>query len=208
MDIPRNLNHIDQQSGSQSIALTFDDGPDPIHTPAVLDVLNDYNIKATFFVLGQAAESYPHIVERMVDAGHTIGNHTYSHRHPWMISSDRARFEVSETTKVITRITGKSPQWFRPPHGRLRRAMLQQARSENMTTVLWSHSIVDWGPLATEEGIFDRMRNASSGDILLMHDGQRQRNRPAITAKYLPNLFSLLMQRSIKPVTLDQFLKS
>lgn len=202
--ILKNLKNLSGYLHNPLVCLTFDDGPDPVYTPLILDLLAEHKTRANFFVLGEAAERFPQLVKRMVDEGHAVGNHTYSHCHPWTISPRRARQEVSRATEVIAHITGQSPRWFRPPHGRTRPAMLNQASVENMRTVLWSHSIIDWGPLGTPEGISQRLHNIKFGDIVLMHDGKRQHNRPDITVQQLPEAIADLAQRGILPVTLDQ----
>src|SRR5690606_20960127 len=232
--ILKNLKNVSGYLHSPLVCLTFDDGPDPVYTPAILDVLALHDLRASFFVLGEAAERFPHLVKRMLDEGHTVGNHTYSHRHPWMVSSRRAQDEVARGSESLRKITGESPRWLRPPHGRLRRAMLKQVQAENMTTVLWSHSlidwgpmgpaaglaprmhdiqcgdimrmhtIVDWGPMGTEAGIAQRMHDIKFGDIVLMHDGQREHNHPHLIVQQLPKLAEWLQQRGITTVTLDQ----
>jgi peptidoglycan-N-acetylglucosamine deacetylase len=186
------------------ISLTFDDGPDPIYTQKILDLLADYDVKATFFVLGEAAEQFPYLLEKMLKAGHSIGNHTYSHHHPWMMSSSRAMYEVERTTNIIKDITGIAPRWFRPPFGRLRSAMRKQAQSEKMTTVLWSHSIIDWGLLGTEAGISKRLDSIKPGDIVLMHDGKREHNHPEILIQCLPKFLQSLSKRSLIICNLDE----
>lgn len=202
--ILKNLKNVSGYLHNPLVCLTFDDGPDPVYTPAILDLLALHNLRASFFVLGAAAERYPRLVERMVNEGHTVGNHTYSHRHPWMISPGRARDEVARGSESLRKITGESPRWFRPPHGRLRRAMLKQVQEENMTTVLWSHSIIDWGPMGTETGVAQRLHDIKFGDIVLMHDGQREHNHPHLIVQQLPKLAEWLGQRGITTVTLDQ----
>lgn len=202
--ILKSIKNLSSYLHNPLVCLTFDDGPDPAHTPAILDVLAEYKTRANFFVVGESAERFPALVRRMVDEGHSVGNHTYSHRHPWTMTAHTARQEVSRATEVITQLTGQAPRWFRPPHGRLRKVMLEQARLENMTTVLWSHSVIDWGPLGTEAGVAQRLHDINFGDIVLMHDGQRQHNHPDITARQLPVLLEQLTRRGILPVTLDQ----
>ena len=189
---------------NRSICLTFDDGPDPVYTQKILDVLADYDVKATFFVLGEAAEQFPHLVEKMLSAGHNVGNHTYSHRHPWLISSERAKYEVIQASRVINDIIGSAPRWFRPPFGRLRAAMRKQAHDEGMTTVLWSHSIIDWGVLGTEAGICRRLDQIQAGDIVLMHDGKREHNHPEITFRCLPKFLRSLSNKSLIACNLDE----
>lgn len=193
-------------SPAHSICLTFDDGPNPVYTPKILDVLADYEAKATFFVLGEAAEQFPHLLEQMLQAGHSIGNHTYSHRHPWLMPSDRAKQEVTQANCVIKNITGFTPRWFRPPFGRLRTAMRMQAHIEQMTTILWSHSIIDWGVLGTEAGVARRLAKIEPGDIVLMHDGRPQHNHPDITARCLPRFLQSLADKSITTCNLDSII--
>lgn len=187
------------------ICLTFDDGPDPHYTQKILDVLADYDVKASFFVVGEAAEQFPHLVQKMLAAGHSIGNHTYSHRHPWLMSSAAAKMEVTRATNIIHNITGTPLRWFRPPFGRLRTAMRQQAHTEHMATVLWSHSIIDWGKLGTKTGIARRLDCIKAGDIVLMHDGKRKHNHPEIMLQCLPAFLRSLSDRSLVAHNLDRF---
>jgi peptidoglycan/xylan/chitin deacetylase (PgdA/CDA1 family) len=192
---------------NNAICLTFDDGPDPLYTPKILDLLAVYDIKATFFVIGEAVQQYPQVLEAIVKQGHAIGNHTYSHSHPWMMTPARAKDEVARTTLAIEKIIGVTPNWFRPPFGRLRGAMREQAHVQNMTTVLWSHSLIDWGLLGTPLGISQRLSQIKADDIVLMHDGKRKHNHPQITLQCLPNFLRSLQKKSLAAVTLDEFIK-
>ena len=205
--LPQPIRHISALNNSTQtdnpVCLTFDDGPDPAYTHNILDVLADHEVTATFFVVGKAAEEHPHLLEKMLTAGHSIGNHTYSHHHPWMISSRKAKQEVARTTEVIKNITGSAPRWFRPPFGRLRPAMHKQAHSEQMATVLWNHSIIDWGPLGTESGISQRLEKIKAGDIVLMHDGKRKSNHPDIVLQCLPGFLRSLKDKSLSMCSLD-----
>jgi peptidoglycan-N-acetylglucosamine deacetylase len=185
------------------ICLTFDDGPDPTYTKKILDLLGDYDVKASFFVLGQAAEQFPHLLEQMMKAGHSIGNHTYSHCHPWMISSRHAKHEIERTTKIIKDITGIAPQWFRPPFGRLTMSMRIQAHAEQMTTVLWNRSIMDWGIFGTKTGIAGRLDKIKPGDIVLMHDGRPEHNHPEVTYQCLSKFLQGLADKSLVARNLD-----
>jgi len=202
--ILKNLNQLANSARQARVCLTFDDGPDPAHTPLILDILAAHNVQASFFVVGSTAKCFPHLIHRMLDDGHTVGNHTYSHHHPWFISARRARLEIARTSQALQRITGAPPQWFRPPHGRLRPAMTAEANAQHMTTVLWSRSAIDWGPLGTMEGVQQRLNDVVVGDIVLMHDGQREHNHPDITAQNLPRFLENLHARAIQAVTLDQ----
>lgn len=189
----------------QAICLTFDDGPDPVYTPKILSLLADYNAKATFFVMGSVAEQHPELVAQIVKNGHAIGNHTYAHHHPWMINSALAKSEVTKTSSILERITGTVPRWFRPPFGRLRGVMRKRAYLEKMETVLWNHSIIDWGPLGTRAGITQRLDKIKAGDIVLMHDGKREQNHPEIILQCLPVFLRSLHDKSLVTATLDEF---
>lgn len=194
-----------EQAAPRAIFLTFDDGPDPIYTPAILDVLSAYQARATFFVLGKAAQEFPQLVQRIVAEGHSIGNHTYSHFHPWFTSAAIAKEEVTKTSDIIENITGFRPRWFRPPYGRLRFVMRKQAALDNMTTVLWNRSIIDWGLLGNVRGIGNRLGRIQAGDIVLMHDGQRQHNRPDNLLRYLPTFLAALPDKNLDTLSLDSF---
>jgi peptidoglycan/xylan/chitin deacetylase (PgdA/CDA1 family) len=186
------------------ICLTFDDGPDPAYTPKILAVLADYHAKATFFIVGEAALQFPCLVEKIINAGHAIGNHTYSHRHPWLMSAAHAQQEVLQASNVIKHITGTTPRWFRPPFGRLRTAMRLQAQAEQMRTVLWSRSIIDWGMLGTKTGISKRLNTIEAGDIVLLHDGRPKHNRPDMTYQCLPKFLRTLADKSLVAQNLDE----
>jgi peptidoglycan/xylan/chitin deacetylase (PgdA/CDA1 family) len=186
------------------VCLTFDDGPDPLYTQKILDILAEYRVKASFFVLGSAAKTYPQLVEKMAEAGHSIGNHTYSHSHPWLVTSAYARDEVTRTSELIKKIIGYTPRWFRPPFGRLRTSMCKQANAEQMATVLWNHSIIDWGLLGTRQGISNRLAKVKAGDIVLMHDGKREKNRPEILIDCLPDFLESLKDKSLVTSNLDE----
>lgn len=195
---------LDEIPAAHSICLTFDDGPDPLYTPKILDVLAEYNAKATFFVLGESASQFPHLVEQIVNAGHALGNHTYSHCHPWMISAEHAKQEVWLATNILKEITGNAPRWFRPPFGRLRKAMREQAHAAQMMTVLWNRSVIDWGILGTRAGISRRLDNVAAGDIVLLHDGRPEHNRPDYTYQCLPQFLSRLADKSLVAQSLDE----
>ncbi|HTU64135.1 MAG TPA: polysaccharide deacetylase family protein, partial [Polyangiales bacterium] len=98
------------------VYLTFDDGPDPEWTPRVLNVLDKEGVKATFFAIGQQAQQTPDLVRRIHDAGHAVGNHTFSHRHPWFMSQRTARAQVRDGANAISDVLGVEPKFYRPPH--------------------------------------------------------------------------------------------
>lgn len=181
------------------VYLTFDDGPDARWTPRILDILAQAGVRATFFVVGRFALEQAALVRRAAANGHELGNHTWSHRHPWTLLASAARKEVHDGAAAIADILGRAPKFFRPPHGRLRRCMIEEAESGGQTLALWNRSAVDWGPLGSARGIARRLSAAQAGDIVLMHDGGRGINHPEELVEVLPEFLSGLSRRGLVP---------
>lgn len=187
------------------VCLTFDDGPDPDFTPAVLEILAARGCRASFFVLGEAAARWPELVRRIACEGHSLGNHTYTHPRGRALDAARARAEIERCQRQIETLCGFRPLWFRPPYGSRNRHLRDAAQRLGLITVLWSRSAIDWGIFGTQRGIARRLRRIAPGDIVLMHDGRRRHNRPAPLLALLPALLDRLRERGIEPVSLDQY---
>lgn len=193
----------------KAVSLTFDDGPDPIFTPYILDVLKKTGVTATFFLVGQKARQHPEIVKRTVADNHEIGNHTYSHCHPYLISSSKVRDEVRRGKDVIESIIHGNIRFFRPPHGAIRLCALKEACWLNQDTVLWSIKGHDWGDRranfnAIEKQIVNRLH---SGGIILLHDAVSKINRPDETLKALPSIIQNIQHKGYEIVSLSELLK-
>lgn len=185
------------------VYLTFDDGPDPEWTPRVLDVLEQADAKTTFFAIGQQAQRAPDLMRRIHAAGHAVGNHTFSHRHPWFMSQRTARAQVRDGANALSDVLGVAPRFYRPPHGRQRACMSDEAQRCGEQVVLWDISAVDWGPLgAHADGIAKRLDAVKGGDVVLMHDGRNQHNRPDQLLQVLPLFLRKLADRGLKPALL------
>jgi peptidoglycan/xylan/chitin deacetylase (PgdA/CDA1 family) len=182
--------------------LTFDDGPDPQWTPRVLETLARTGVRATFFVVGRLAQHSAGLLREIRAAGHVVGNHAFSHRHPWTLTRARARSEVRSGSDAIAQALGERPHWFRPPHGRLGAYLVEAAREEGQRVALWSVSAVDWGPLGTPDRIRARLDEIRAGDIVLMHDGPLRHNRPDHTLQVLPSLLAALLRDGPVPAPL------
>jgi len=149
---------------------------------------------ATFFTIAQQAQLAPDLVRRILVEGHAIGNHTYSHRHPWLMSERAARAEVRDGAQALADMLGHAPRLYRPPHGRYRPCMAQEACEQGEHIVMWNLSAVDWGMLGRAGRIERRLCRVQAHDVVLMHDGRNRHNRPDQLLEALP-LFLLELQR-------------
>ena len=156
------------------LALTFDDGPDPVETPQILDILQKYDARATFFAIGSKVQKHPEIVKREIAEGHEIANHTFTHRFlsSSSCSPEQIREEISRTQGTIFNATGRIASLFRPPGGIYNSQVLAAARREHVQTVLWSwhQDTRDWTRPGVGRIVRKVLRNARGGDIVLMHD--------------------------------------
>lgn len=162
-----NLNITNIKETIPKVALTFDDGPSLRYTEQLLDGLKERNIKVTFFVVGEMAKNNPHLIKRMYDEGHLIGNHTYSHADLAKLTFDTACKEINDTNKCITEITGNSPKYIRPPYGDWDKRLLKET---DMSVVLWSVDPEDWKDQNADIVAARVLKSAESGDIILLHD--------------------------------------
>lgn len=193
----------------RGVSLTFDDGPHPEGTPAVLDALGEAGVKATFFVIGSYVERWPALAERIVREGHEVGNHSFSHAH--LASCGHAKWwreQIARTDDAVREATGVTPIFFRPPLGLRPPPTMLAARSMKKIVLTWSRRAVD-GVTTTRERIVERLAPARGGDILLLHDGidpHRARDpRPTIEA--LPNVIAGLKNRGLDVVPLRDLLR-
>jgi nucleoside-diphosphate-sugar epimerase/peptidoglycan/xylan/chitin deacetylase (PgdA/CDA1 family) len=186
---------------SAQIALTIDDGPDPVHTPRILDILRDHAVKATFFVVGGAAEQYPDIVMRMKKEGHEVGSHSYSHPYFQQLSWPGAIQEIRMTQWVLGRILREQCKLFRPPHGKLSLRSLIPAWAAGQQVVMWNVDLKDYRASAGEVEAQVNRTSFSSGDIILYHGI----NEPALTA--LPSVIRALLDKGRETVTVSHLMR-
>lgn len=154
------------------IALTFDDGPHPIFTPMILDILKEYNVKATFFVLGKYVEMYPEIIKRQAEEGHEIGNHTFSHINANKESEEIVFEEFQKTETSINNITIPETKILRPPYGILNKKIINYANKNDYSIVLWSQiqDPKDWSNPGAEKISSSILSQTENGDVILLHD--------------------------------------
>jgi peptidoglycan/xylan/chitin deacetylase (PgdA/CDA1 family) len=157
--------------GSRQMALTYDDGPNDPHTLRLLEVLAKHGARATFFLIGRYVQRRPDIVRELVQAGHVVGNHTFTH--PLLIFKSEAeiRKELSEGDASLSDAVGEHSNLFRPPFGGRRPAVLRIARELGLEPVMWSVTGYDWNAPAAaiiEQKVSKQIRG---GDVILLHDG-------------------------------------
>ena len=159
------------------LALTYDDGPNDGATMRLLELLARYEVRASFFLIGEFVRQRPELARAVVEAGHLVGNHTMTH--PWLTWLPRERIdrELRETNAAIEDATGVRAAYFRPPHGARRPYVLRAARELGMTTVQWNVTAEDWKPFPAAEiaervgRAIDRNRRRRRASNILLHDG-------------------------------------
>jgi peptidoglycan-N-acetylglucosamine deacetylase len=153
------------------VALTFDDGPHPDATPALLDLLDRAGVKATFFLLGEAVEELPEVARAIVDAGHEVGVHGYHHRLLARRGPIATREDLDRATATIIAATGARPRWWRPPYGVANTAALLEARRLGLQPVLWTTWGRDWTRSCTPNSVYRSvLRKLDGGGTILLHD--------------------------------------
>jgi peptidoglycan/xylan/chitin deacetylase (PgdA/CDA1 family) len=152
---------------NKTLYLTFDDGPHPVATPLVLDLLKQYGIKATFFCIGENVEQYPELYQQILDDGHQTGNHSYSHRSGWKIPVDEY---VADVTKAAALISSKL---FRPPYGRITPLQFKVLKHQ-YKIVMWDVLSKDYDDVTSDEQVIHNVTDhVSPGSIIVMHDNDK-----------------------------------
>lgn len=194
------VDSINYGSGNR-IALTFDDGPDPEMTPQILKVLNDANVKATFFLIGHKVEQHPNIVKQIEQAGHIVADHSYSHSNTIAIfPTAKLTADIKQGADVIEQATGKRPLWFRPPFGVTNPRYPKALKTLGMCSIGWSVRSMDTTNPPAEtllRRITDRIK---PGSIVLLHDTQQ------VTLEILPQLIQQVRESGMEIVGLPELI--
>lgn len=190
----------------KKVALTFDDGPDPRYTPQILDILKQYNAKATFFLIGARAKAHKGIVERIVREGHVVGNHTYWHPNLVKGGAGNLDWEVKETENTINEIVGYKPSLFRAPYGSLNDGLVQQLGKMGNSIIGWSVDSLDWMQLSPEQIEKNVLSNVHPGAIILMHDGGHWTMDLLGTVQSLHKIISEIQKDGVEFVTIPELI--
>lgn len=189
------------------IALTFDDGPHATSTPRILDLLQRFNVPATFFLVGKHLEKHLEIAHKMVSSGHEIGNHTFSHSLLYLSSKKRIREEISRTDSLLRNIDGAMPKFFRPPAGFFTKQVLDIVEQMGYETVVGD--VYPRDPhLPGREKIVDRvLQRTAPGSIIILHDGgNTQRVDRSQTLEALSEIIPRLKNKGFRFMTLTELL--
>jgi len=196
-------------SGSNAVALSFDDGPTPQSTPQVLEILNKFNIPAAFFIIGRNAAKNPELLRQIHSQGHLVANHTYDHHHYSVFRGYRYwRDQLQRNDELIEATIGLRPRFFRPPVGIKFVFTALAVRRLGHVMVTWTHRAMD-GVDCMENDIHTRLADrARPGNILTLHDGidPHYNRTPEATLRALPSLIARLQDRGLTFMRLDQLI--
>ena len=189
--------------GDNQIALTIDAAWDADKTPFILDTLDKYNVKATFFLCGVWVKQYPDFVKEIAKRGHEIGNHSLTHPHMSRMDSIAIQKELSDLDDMLEELTGKRSTLFRPPFGEYNDMVIQAAHEAGYEVIQWSRDTVDWKQDRSAQTILDGvLKKLQSGDIILCH------NNGYKIETYLPVLIETAQQKGFHFVTVSELLLS
>ena len=197
-------------SQEKKVALTFDDGPDDVFTPQILDILKAKDVKATFFVIGKRAEGYPEVMRRIVEECHLAGNHTWSHPNIMKISLEDAKEEVLKTEKLLRKYYKDSPdkiRIFRSPYGSIDPKQVEYISNMGYKIISWNVDSLDWKGLSAEEVKTNILENVTEGSIILQHSAGGEGEDLSGSVEALPEIIDVLKKEGFKFVTIDEILK-
>ncbi|GAB2669572.1 polysaccharide deacetylase family protein [Kribbella swartbergensis] len=171
------------------VVLTFDDGPDPVYTPQILDVLAKYDAKATFFEVGRNVVKHPALTKRIHAAGHSVQNHTWTHADLRTLSAAAFRTQILSTDRAISAHTGQVPRCLRPPYGGFNPAVTQRAKALGKDLIVWHVDSRDWTKPGTAAIVKRVLTGVRNGSVILLHDGGGNRSQ---TVAALPAILTTL----------------
>ena len=191
------------KTDTMKIALTFDDGPHPYLTQQILDILEQHEVKATFFMVGVNIINYPDAARAVLKAGHEVGNHTFSHSHLKRLSEREVARELGYCEDALEELCEYRPHLFRPPEGAVNTYVEHCSESNDYKLILWSLDTRDWESKNTEQIVDTVLSRVEAGDIILMHD---YIGRHSKTPEALAILLPRLLERGFEPVTVSELL--
>ncbi|WP_169713520.1 polysaccharide deacetylase family protein [Paludifilum halophilum] len=190
---------------TKKIALTFDDGPDKQYTGQILDILKREKVSATFFVIGRMARKHPDMLKRIVQEGHVLANHSWSHRYFPKLPMNQVEREIEKTNRVVKKVTGKEMTLIRPPYGAAD-GVRKKIHDKGFMIVNWDVDTRDWRSGRTAEAVVKSVKkHAAPGSIILLHSAGGSRDH---TVQALPEVIAYLKKQGYSLVTVDDLLDS
>lgn len=208
-----NIGAISRASrGGNRVSITFDDGPDPLYTPQILEILGRYQVKACFFVVGAKARSHPDLIKQIVATGHEVGNHGFKHKAVCLQGPYSTTREIRKANRTIKEITGKKARFYRPAWGLFNLSSICYYWFKGLKVVLWTYMSWDWSKRTTPDSIARKALNrARDGAILIFHDSGSTpgaaEGAPAQVVAALPVILDGLKKRGLQVVPLEEMIK-
>ncbi|MEP7050703.1 MAG: polysaccharide deacetylase family protein [Pseudomonadota bacterium] len=196
------------RSDSRAVALTFDDGPHPVTTRAVLQILKAYDVRATFFLLGHKVEAHPEVVREIQAAGHTLGIHGFQHDHLFCLRPARyALAQIQRTQRAIERACGVTPTLFRPPIGFASHLTFRGAERASVRVIAWSVRSLDGLRSARSARVAQRvLAHLEDGAIILLHDAAERDDFTPASISALPQILDAVRERAYRAVGVEELL--
>lgn len=195
--------HKNYEVKENVVALTFDDGPNSEFTPKVLELLQKYNAKATFFCIGKNVENHPEIIKQIIKEKHIVGNHSYSHTNNYgFLSTDDVIADVELTQEIVKNITNLKLHFFRPPFGVTNPNIAKAIKRLNLKTFGWSIRSYDTTSKKSTKIIKEICSKLQKGDVILLHDTSER------SVDILEQLLQFLQKNNFKSITLEELFKT
>ena len=193
------------------VAITFDDGPSPVWTPAILDALDKAGVKATFFMLGEHVQKYPKVAKLVVERGHEIANHSMHHNNFIYYDKYQVEKDIKDAEKAILVATGVTTHLFRPPKAWLSKREKKKIREFGYEVVLWTLNSKDWVNFDDKYIVRYLVKNVRPGDIILFHDSggffKSEEGNRVETVNSIPRLVEKLKGQGYRFVTVGELLR-
>lgn len=190
----------------KKVALTFDDGPDSVYTPQILDILRKHKVKATFFLIGNRAELFPDVVKRMVKEGHIVGNHSMTHPNIMKLNKEQTFKEIQECEDVLFSLAGYKPVFFRSPYGSLDSEKVKEISELDVKLIAWNVDSLDWKSLTAEQVKYNILENVREGSIVLQHSSGSKKENLTGSVAALEEIIKTLKKEKYKFVTVSELL--
>ncbi len=193
-------------SNVKRVALTFDDGPDSVYTPQILDILRKEKVKATFFIIGERAKLFPDVVKRMAKEGHIIGNHSMTHPNIIKLNNQQTAKEIKDCENVVNSLAGYLPALFRSPYGSLDPEKVQEIGKLKVKIIAWNVDSLDWKSLTAEQVKTNILENVREGSIILQHSSGSEEENLTGSVAALKDVIKILKKEGYKFVTVPELL--